>query len=112
MNVVRRATPGADGRSVRLSVEGLREGYCVHLRTDPTSVDGRAISSTEAWYTLNEIPRDPPPAPATLAGRPIDPDSHGVGVGVLPPAHAAPLITKSASNTMRYAGSDTPRSGR
>ncbi|MBK7404263.1 MAG: hypothetical protein IPJ41_06420 [Phycisphaerales bacterium] len=51
------ATPAADGRSVRLVVPGLKPGYVVHFRIDPRSADGEAMWSTEAWYTLNRIPR-------------------------------------------------------
>ncbi|MCA9290024.1 MAG: DUF1080 domain-containing protein, partial [Phycisphaerales bacterium] len=53
------AIPAADRRSVRLVVPGLREGCVVHLRMTPTSDDGEAMWSTEAWYTLNRIPDGP-----------------------------------------------------
>ena len=52
------AEPSADGRSVRLRVAGLRPGHVVHLRTDPPSQAGGTLWSTEAWYTLNRIPRE------------------------------------------------------
>lgn len=88
---VTHATP-IDATSVRLAIPGLKPGYCVHLRTDPTSTDGEPIWSTEAWYTLNHIPVAV--EPATLNAEPIA--ANGIGIGVLPPEHAAVLIGRSA----------------
>lgn len=53
---VRRSEPLGDARAVRLFVSGRKEGHVVHLRTDPTSVDGDTLWSGDAWYTLNRIP--------------------------------------------------------
>jgi hypothetical protein len=53
---VARAEPAGDGRSVRLMVPGVKRGYVCHLRTDPVSANAEPIWSTEAWYTVNEIP--------------------------------------------------------
>ncbi|MFI4862539.1 MAG: hypothetical protein ACIAXF_17880 [Phycisphaerales bacterium JB063] len=53
---VTQAVASEDGRSVRLTVPGLRRGYVVHLRTDPVSRRGEAIWSGEVWYTLNAVP--------------------------------------------------------
>ena len=53
---VARAEPAVDGHSVRLTVPGVKRGYVCYLRTDPVSADGERIWSTEAWYTVNEIP--------------------------------------------------------
>ncbi|XAM01221.1 hypothetical protein OT109_07490 [Phycisphaeraceae bacterium D3-23] len=53
---VTRAVASDDGRSVRLTIPGLRPGYVVHLRTDPVSERGQAIWSGEVWYTLNGVP--------------------------------------------------------
>jgi len=53
------AEPSADGTRVRLTVPGLRVGRVVYIMTDPLSVEGDTMWSTEAWYTLNEIPSDP-----------------------------------------------------
>ncbi len=50
------ATASDDGKRVTLRINGLKEGYVVHLKTDPLSTAGRAIWSGEVWYTLNEIP--------------------------------------------------------
>jgi hypothetical protein len=50
------AEPSQDGRSVRLIVPGVNRGYVCYLRTDPISADREPIWSTEAWYTVNEIP--------------------------------------------------------
>ena len=54
---VTRAVPHADGKGVRLVVDGLKRNRVVYLRTDPISTDGESIWSTECFYTLNEIPR-------------------------------------------------------
>ncbi|MBX3408946.1 MAG: DUF1080 domain-containing protein [Phycisphaeraceae bacterium] len=100
---VSHAVPNSNGIRVTLTIPGLREGYCVHIRTDPTSLAGETIWSTEAWYTLNHIPRAL--TATTLAGKPITPDA--LGVGVLPPEHAATLIGRSeraAFTTPRSAG--------
>jgi hypothetical protein len=51
------AEPAPDGRSVRLLIPGIRPGYVVQLRTDPPSRAGERIWATEAWYTVNEMPR-------------------------------------------------------
>jgi hypothetical protein len=42
---------------VTLVVPDIKPGYVVHLRTDPTSTTGERIWATEAWYTVNEIPK-------------------------------------------------------
>lgn len=52
---VREAVADADGMGVRLVIEGIEAGTVVRLRTDPVSVDGEAMWSTEAWYTVNEV---------------------------------------------------------
>src|SRR5690606_16115309 len=93
---VRSAIPTDDGLSVHLRIDGLREGRCVYIHTDPVSTDGEQIWSTEAWYTLNAVPRLEPPTPATLAGKPVDIDT-GLGVGILPPAHGVPLVSGAAA---------------
>ena len=53
---VNEAIPSPDGKSVRLVIPGLKEGYVLYLRTDPPSQTGEKLWSTEAWYTLNRIP--------------------------------------------------------
>ncbi len=84
------AEPSSDGRRVRLTIPGLVPGSCVHLRTDPTSLDGETIWSTEAWYTLNQVP--PSERRAT--------DPGDLGVGIAPPADAAVLIGRTGRNAM------------
>lgn len=93
------ANPSQDGRRVTLHVDGLKSGHCVHLRMDPVS-NGEPIWSTDAWYTLNEIPLDAA-TNATIGGAKIDPWSDGVGVGVLPPADSVPLLSASADPVFR-----------
>ncbi|MGP2438823.1 family 16 glycoside hydrolase [Streptomyces sp. JW3] len=64
---VRSATLSADGRTVRLRLDGLKPDRVVHLRSPRpfASASGETLWSTEAWYTLNELPGKQPPA-ATL----------------------------------------------
>ncbi|HYE61528.1 MAG TPA: family 16 glycoside hydrolase [Phycisphaerales bacterium] len=82
------ATPNADGTAVTLTIPGLKQGYCVYLRTDPVSTGGEPIWSTEAWYTLSQIPAAESSIPATVLSQ-----LGGVyGVGALPLADAATLI--------------------
>ncbi len=50
------ATPSDDGRSVDLAIDGLREGYLIHLLTEPKSTSGESLWSTEVWYTLRKRP--------------------------------------------------------
>jgi len=48
----------ADGTTVSLSIDGLRPGRVVHLRSPRpfTGANGAELWSTEAWYTLNSYP--------------------------------------------------------
>jgi glucose/arabinose dehydrogenase len=61
LNLVRlaitKATPADDGKSVELAIGSLREGYVAHILTEPKSIDGESLWSTEAWYTLRKKPR-------------------------------------------------------
>ena len=50
------AGASSDGKSVVLKIPDLKQGYVVHIRTDPVSKQGKAIWSGDVWYTLNEIP--------------------------------------------------------
>ncbi|MDQ7910580.1 DUF1080 domain-containing protein [Phytohabitans sp. ZYX-F-186] len=52
------AKVSADRKSVTLSVDGLERDRVVHLRSPRpfTAQNGEELWSTEAWYTLNEIP--------------------------------------------------------
>lgn len=54
--MVTKAVASDDGKSVALTIPGRREGFVVHIQTDPLSKDGDAIWSGDVWYTLNEIP--------------------------------------------------------
>ncbi len=100
------ATPTSDGRGVRLVVEGLEAGRCYALVTDPQSTGGDTIWSTEAWYTLNVIPRAVLSRASTIAGAPIDPLD--VGVGVLPPASGVTLTGRNTAAAMRSEGKRYP----
>jgi hypothetical protein len=99
---VAKATPSKDGTKVELVIPGLKRGHCVSLRMDPTSEDGERIWSTEAWYTLNEIPRAVAAKRGTIGGVEIDPETTGVGVGVLPPAEAVTLMAASADAAFHH----------
>lgn len=55
---VREALVSTDRKSVRLRVDGLREGHVVYLRLADLlrGESGRRLWTTEAWYTLNRKP--------------------------------------------------------
>jgi cytochrome c len=73
---VRSASVSEDRLRVFLEVEGLQAGRVVHVRAAGPLVDerGERLWTTEAWYTLNAIPRDrpgerrapPPPRPQNV----------------------------------------------
>lgn len=50
----------ADGKKLYLRIPGLKKGFVIHLLLDPTlqSREGAHLWTGEAWYTLNNIPRD------------------------------------------------------
>ncbi|WP_407320419.1 family 16 glycoside hydrolase [Isoptericola halotolerans] len=52
------ATVSEDGTTVSLSVDGLKPGRVVHLRSPRpfSDAEGRELWNTEAWYTLNSLP--------------------------------------------------------
>ena len=60
----------ADRKRVFLQLDGMKEGHVVYLHLPYywTSIGGRSLWSTEAWYTMNQIPENEPgmnrPAPA------------------------------------------------
>lgn len=54
---ITRATPGADGRSVRLTVKGLQEGHVHDLKLPGVrSAEGEPLLHPQAYYTLNYRP--------------------------------------------------------
>lgn len=105
-HTVSHATSNADGTTVSLTIESLTPGRCYHIHTDPVSSSGDEIWSTEAWYTLQAIPRANPIQKATIDGKPFTPEA--LGVGVLPRAEAVTLLGKGVSPTMRFRGRDFP----
>ncbi len=88
--------------AVRLEVPGLKAGRCVHLRCDARAAgSGELIRSPEAWYTLNHVPGVDVERPRDhRVARDID--RTGIGVGILPPADAIPLISRSSRVVWRH----------
>ena len=100
---VEKAEPSADGRRVRLTIPDAPLGGVVHLVTDPTSVDGSKMWSTEAWYTLNAKPLPKPVENISLGGDSLDPGPTGVGAQA--PADAVQLIGQEAETQfVRFKG--------
>ena len=55
--VIKSATASADGKSVRLVIEGLVKGHVHHLTSSGVrSASGNQLWHQDAYYTLNEIP--------------------------------------------------------
>ncbi|MEU9294209.1 lectin [Streptomyces sp. NPDC048266] len=52
------ATLSGDGRTVTLAIPGLKTDRVVHVRSPRpfSSASGESLWSTEAWYTLNQLP--------------------------------------------------------
>ncbi len=105
-HAVTMAVAQGGGRSVTIGVEGLVPGRCYHIHADPVSTEGEEIWSTEAWYTLNMIPRAEPVASSSIGGHAFTPES--LGVGVLPVGDAVSLIGGGTSSSMRFVGADFP----
>jgi len=56
---IRKATPSADGKSVRLEIDGLREVHVHELRAEGLrSATGKSLVHPDAYYTLNRIPSE------------------------------------------------------
>jgi hypothetical protein len=70
------ATVSADGRKVNLVVEGRKAGRVVYVRSPRpfSSNTGQSLWSTEAWYTLNAVPRGAPTTNVAL-NKPATADS-------------------------------------
>jgi glucose/arabinose dehydrogenase len=93
---------------VHLAVDQLETGRVYHIVADLQSARGKPIWSTEAWYTLNQIPNGAPKS--SIADQSIDPSKHGVGLNILPPADGVTLIGRSTGPVMRYANRPYPAS--
>ncbi|MHA7812123.1 MAG: family 16 glycoside hydrolase [Phycisphaerales bacterium] len=94
--------------SARLHINGFEPGRVYHIVADLESGSGQPIWSTEAWYTLNQIPNGAPES--SIANHPIDPTTDGVGLDILPPADAVTLIGRSTGPAMRFANRPYPAS--
>jgi cytochrome c len=70
------ASVSADRKKVFLEIPGLKPGHVVYiqLRNLPLSDAGHELWTTDAWYTLNNIPDNSPgekhPRPAAIAATP------------------------------------------
>lgn len=113
-HVVRNVIYINDPKTVLIEVLGLLPGRVYHIVADLKNARDEPIWSTEAWYTLNQLPR--PFQQSTINGTPIDLTSDGVGMGdfpssdvhILPPADAVTLIARSTGAVMRYADRPYP----
>jgi len=54
-----------DRKKIFIELDGMKEGYVVYVKlpNDWTSVDNQKLWSTEAWYTMNNIPKNQPVFP-------------------------------------------------
>jgi glucose/arabinose dehydrogenase len=100
------ALQGFNGLNFHLVVHDFEPGRVYHIVANPRDGKGDKIWSTEAWYTLNQIPNGAPSS--SINNAPIDPATDGVGIGILPPADAVTLIARSTGATMRYANRPYP----
>lgn len=91
---------------VSLDISDFEPGRVYHIVANVEGEDGENPWSTEAWYTLNQIPYLP--TLSTIAGQPIDPTEDTVGLGILPPADGVTLIGRSTGAVMRYVNSPYP----
>ena len=54
---IKKATVSSDGKTVKLDINGLREGYIHELKVDNLkSADGEEILHPKAYYTINSFP--------------------------------------------------------
>jgi len=97
---------GFHGVRDQLIVDDLEPGRVYHIVAHTYEGKGHELWSTEAWYTLNQIPREYEPFDIDIA--PETPNHDGVGIGVLPPADAVTLIARSTGAAMRYANRPYP----
>ncbi|MEW2446432.1 ricin-type beta-trefoil lectin domain protein [Streptomyces parvulus] len=64
------ATLSGDGKTVTLTIPGLKADRVVHVRSPRpfSSAGGETLWSTEAWYTLNRLPGGGTPGPGEVKG--------------------------------------------
>ncbi|HCT46228.1 MAG TPA: hypothetical protein DF699_13545, partial [Phycisphaerales bacterium] len=105
-NLIFEANADGDGRSVTLRLGAFEPGRVYHIVADLENKSGEPIWSTEAWYTLNQIPREDATEASSIGDIAIETDA--VGLGVLPPANAVTLIAKNSAAAMRYANRPFP----
>ena len=89
-----------------LHVSDFEAGRVYHIVAQTRKGKEQELWSTEAWYTLNQIPNGAPES--SIAEQPIDPATDGVGLGILPPADGVTLIARSTGATMRFANRPYP----
>lgn len=59
--VVKSASVSDGGKKVFLELDGLKEGYeivYIRLKNTMESASGQGLWTTEAWYTMNSLPKD------------------------------------------------------
>ena len=95
-------------RSV-LHVSDLEPGRVYHIVANTREGKGDELWSTEAWYTLNQIPMEQDPFGIHIAPAGV-PNHDGVSLGILPPANGVTLIGRSTGAAMRYANRPYPGS--
>jgi cytochrome c len=58
---VKKVTISPDRRKARLQLSGMKEKHVVYVRLSKksfTGESGQSLWATEAWYTMNSIPRE------------------------------------------------------
>lgn len=100
------ATSIVNSTTVLLEVYGMEPGRVYHIVADIGSESGEPLWSTEAWYTANHLQQIF--QHSTIDGAPVDPDTDGVGLNILPPANGVTLIARSTGASMRYANRPYP----
>lgn len=101
-----RTTGTVNAVSSILHVSDFKPGRVYHIVANTREGQAHKLWSTEAWYTLNQIPYRP--TLSSIADQSIDPSTQGIGLGILPPANGVTLIGRSTGAAMRYANRPYP----
>lgn len=86
-HVIKSVTVSADRKKVFLEVPELKAGHVVYVRLDPTLTSslGHDLWATEAWYTLNEKPKNAvvTPRPTIVVENQLTPEESKDGFKLL-----------------------------